>query len=66
MAQRDAEATKQAILDAVGRVLARDGFSGLGINAIAKEAGRQVLQFDSREPLRYNKENLLNPFFIVE
>ena len=39
MAQRDAEATKQTILDAVGRVLAREGFSGLGINAIAKEAG---------------------------
>ena len=38
MAQRDAEATKQTILDAVGRVLARDGFAGLGINAIAKEA----------------------------
>lgn len=39
MVQRDAEATKQSILDAVGRVLERDGFSGLGINAIAKEAG---------------------------
>jgi len=38
MAQRDAEATKQNILDAVGRVLERDGFRGLGINAIAKEA----------------------------
>ncbi len=39
MATRDAEATRQNILDAVGRVLGRDGFSGLGINAIAKEAG---------------------------
>jgi len=39
MATRDAEATRQNILDAVGRVLARDGFAGLGINAIAKEAG---------------------------
>ena len=39
MVQRDAEATKQNILNAVGRVLERDGFSGLGINAIAKEAG---------------------------
>ncbi|MFN3230553.1 MAG: TetR/AcrR family transcriptional regulator [Alphaproteobacteria bacterium] len=39
MATRDAEATRQNILDAVGRVLARDGFSGLGVNAIAKEAG---------------------------
>ena len=38
MAQRDSETTKQNILDAVGRVLERDGFRGLGINAIAKEA----------------------------
>jgi AcrR family transcriptional regulator len=39
MAQRDAEATRKNILQAVGRVLARDGFTGLGVNAIAKEAG---------------------------
>ncbi len=38
MAQRDSEATKQNILNAVGRVLERDGFRGLGINAVAKEA----------------------------
>jgi len=38
MAQRDSETTKQNILHAVGRVLERDGFRGLGINAIAKEA----------------------------
>ena len=35
-------------------------------HAIAIEAGRKVLCFDTRESLRYNKENLLNPFFIVE
>lgn len=39
MAARDAEATKQRILEATGRVLLRDGFQGLGINAVAKEAG---------------------------
>ena len=38
MSQRDSETTKQNILHAVGRVLERDGFRGLGINAIAKEA----------------------------
>ncbi len=38
MAQRDSETTKRNILKAVGRVLERDGFRGLGINAIAKEA----------------------------
>ena len=35
-------------------------------HAIALEAGRQVIAADTREPLRYNKENLLNPFFFVE
>lgn len=36
---RDREATAERILAAVGRVLARDGFAALGINAIAREAG---------------------------
>jgi AcrR family transcriptional regulator len=36
---RDRAATEERILDAVGEVLARDGFSGIGINAIAKQAG---------------------------
>jgi len=35
---RDRDATKARILAAVGVVLARDGFGGLGVNAIAKEA----------------------------
>lgn len=35
-------------------------------HAIALESGRQVNQHGSDEPLRYNKENLLNPFFVVE
>jgi AcrR family transcriptional regulator len=38
-AQRDRAATQERILDAVGQVLARDGFTALGINAIAKQAG---------------------------
>ncbi len=33
---------------------------------IAEEAGGRVVGMDAREPLRYNKENLLNPWFIVE
>lgn len=33
------ETTKQRLLDAVGRLLARDGFTALGVNAIADEAG---------------------------
>jgi AcrR family transcriptional regulator len=39
VAPRDRSATRQRILAAVGKVLARDGFSGLGINAVAREAG---------------------------
>ncbi len=35
-------------------------------HAIVNEAGRQVLNRETGEPLTYNKENLLNPWFIVE
>ncbi len=35
-------------------------------HAVCLEAGRQVLNRESGESLRYNKENLLNPWFIVE
>jgi 3'(2'), 5'-bisphosphate nucleotidase len=35
-------------------------------HAVAAEAGRKVLEWENREPLRYNKEDLLNPWFIVE
>jgi 3'(2'), 5'-bisphosphate nucleotidase len=33
--------------------------------AIVEQAGGSVLQYGTGEPLRYNKENLLNPWFIV-
>ena len=33
--------------------------------AIAENAGCKVLQYDTPEPLIYNKENLLNPWFVV-
>ena len=36
---RDRVATEERILAAVGEVLARDGFGGIGVNAIAKQAG---------------------------
>lgn len=39
MSRRDPDGKKREILDAVGRVLTRDGVPGLGVNAIAKEAG---------------------------
>lgn len=35
-------------------------------HAIALGAGRQVNEHGTGEALRYNKENLLNPFFVVE
>lgn len=35
-------------------------------HAVAVAAGRRVLARDTREPLVYNKENLLNPHFLVE
>lgn len=35
-------------------------------HAVAAEAGKRVLNHETGEPLVYNKENLLNPWFIVE
>jgi AcrR family transcriptional regulator len=35
---RDVDATKRRLVDAVGTILARDGFLGLGVNAVAHEA----------------------------
>lgn len=35
-------------------------------HAIARAAGMEVYQVGKDEPLRYNKEDLLNPYFIVE
>jgi len=34
--------------------------------AIVEQAGGRVLRAGSQEPLSYNKENLLNPSFIVQ
>ncbi len=36
---RDRSATQERILEAVGEVLARDGFAGIGVNAIARQSG---------------------------
>ncbi len=33
--------------------------------AIAENAGARVICYETREPLAYNKENLLNPWFMV-
>ena len=35
-------------------------------HAVCLEAGKNVYVHDSKTPLKYNKENLLNPWFIVE
>ena len=34
--------------------------------AIAENSGAVVLEYESRKPLAYNRENLLNPWFIVK
>jgi 3'(2'), 5'-bisphosphate nucleotidase len=34
--------------------------------AIVEQAGGRVLRVDTKKPLRYNKENLLNPWFVAE
>lgn len=35
-------------------------------HAVVALAGGKVLNWETKQPLQYNKENLLNPFFIVE
>ena len=35
-------------------------------DAVAREAGKRVVDWENRAPLRYNKEDLLNPWFLVE
>ncbi len=35
-------------------------------DAIVRESGKMTYQFENRQPVRYNKENLLNPWFIVK
>jgi AcrR family transcriptional regulator len=35
---RDREATRARLIEAVGTLLAREGFTGLGVNAVAREA----------------------------
>ncbi|MBF7066668.1 3'(2'),5'-bisphosphate nucleotidase CysQ [Campylobacter volucris] len=35
-------------------------------DAIVREAGKMTYDFYTKKPLVYNKENLLNPYFIVE
>ncbi|MEA3418939.1 MAG: 3'(2'),5'-bisphosphate nucleotidase CysQ [Campylobacterota bacterium] len=34
-------------------------------HAVVLESGKQVVQFENNKPVVYNKENLLNPWFIV-
>jgi 3'(2'), 5'-bisphosphate nucleotidase len=35
-------------------------------DAIVREAGKMTYQFENERPLLYNKENLLNPWFVVK
>jgi len=35
-------------------------------HAVVKFAGKQIIQYENKEPVVYNKENLLNPWFVVK
>ncbi len=35
-------------------------------HAVVRAAGRDIYEFETREPLRYNKPDLHNPWFVVE
>ena len=42
-------------------------FTNAAGHAIARAAGMEIYQADKKDvPLQYNKEDLLNPWFIVE
>ena len=34
--------------------------------AIAENAGAKVIRYDNQQPLTYNKEDLYNPYFVVQ
>jgi 3'(2'), 5'-bisphosphate nucleotidase len=54
---------RAAIYPRLGPTMEWDTAAG---HAIAARAGARVVRNDTGSPLRYNKENLLNPWFIVE
>lgn len=35
-------------------------------DAVVREAGKMTYQFENNQPMTYNKENLLNPWFVVK
>lgn len=39
LSQRDSEVTRKTLINAVGATLGKSGFLGLGVNAVAREAG---------------------------
>lgn len=51
--------------DVYPRIAPTSEWDTCAAHAVVKYAGGQVLQFESRDELAYNKENLLNPYFIV-
>ena len=51
--------------DVYPRIAPTSEWDTCAAHAIVKYAGGNVLQYDTREELMYNKENLLNPYFIV-
>ncbi len=54
---------KADIYPRLGKTMEWDTAAG---QAIAEAAGKQVLRIDNGKPLRYNKENLQNPYFVVK
>ncbi len=46
----------------LGKTMEWDTAAG---DAICRECGRKVLRYDDKKPLSYNKESLVNPYFIA-
>lgn len=51
--------------DVYPRIAPTSEWDTCAAHAVVKYAGGKVLQFGTENEVKYNKENLLNPFFVV-
>jgi 3'(2'), 5'-bisphosphate nucleotidase len=55
----------EGLADVYPRIAPTMEWDTAAAQAVVEASGGTVVQYGAKEPLRYNKENLLNPFFVV-
>ena len=55
----------EGLADVYPRIAPTMEWDTAAAQAVVEASGGTVVQYGTNEPLRYNKENLLNPFFVV-